>query len=79
MRTTKIAKYMKRLVIVRSAEHVKTIAHDRQSFRLFLLRNQQKSSVRFLERPDKRLSDLVIIVFVYLVYFVVNRVAFRGL
>ncbi len=76
MRTTKNAKYTKRLVIVRFADHVKTIAHDLQSFRLFLLRNQQTSSLRFLERPDNRLSDLVIIVFVY---FVVNRLASRSL
>ena len=56
MGTTKNAKYTKRLVIVRSAEQVNTITHDFQSFRLFLLRHQQKPSFRFLERPEKTLD-----------------------
>ena len=56
MGTTKDAKYTKRLVIVRSAEHVYSITYDLQSFRFFLLLNRQKSSLRFLERPDETLD-----------------------
>ena len=56
METTKNAKYTKRFIIVRSAEQLNTITHELQSFRLFLLRNRQKSSLRFLERPDKTLD-----------------------
>ena len=52
----KNAKYTKRLVIVRFAEQVNTITHDLQSFRLFLLRNRLKSSLRFFDRPDETLD-----------------------
>jgi hypothetical protein len=72
-------KIHEKVIIVRSAELMNTITHVLQSFCLFLLRHSVKLLLRFLERPVKFMTGIVIILFEYFVCFVVNRPAFRSL